>query len=100
MILVLGSASGTRGFQWGTVSVPLTVDGYFRHTAVFPNQFPLGNTAGFLDTNGRAQATFTLPRGLPPALVGIALHHAFVTYTVSPAGLTAGSNAAVLSIVP
>jgi hypothetical protein len=88
--LMLGTASGTAGFTFGSHTIPLTPDGYFFFTLTSPNTFPLAGSAGALDPAGRATATLTLPAGLSSALIGLVLHHAFVV--LSPGGIFDVSN--------
>lgn len=88
--LLLGTAGGTLGFPFGSQHIPLAPDGYFSFTLSSPNTFPLTNSLGGLDGQGMATASLTLPAGLPAALLGIVLHHAFVV--LSPAGISDVSN--------
>ena len=82
---VLGSMSGTTpGLNFGPLTLPLNPDPYLRCTVSLPNQPPLQGSQGSLDPLGRAQATFSLPAGLPASLFGMTLHHAFVTALATP----------------
>ncbi|MEZ5967409.1 MAG: hypothetical protein R3F56_26465 [Planctomycetota bacterium] len=94
--LLLGSASGTAGFTFRGLNVPLTPDGYFAFTLTSPNTFPLTASLGNLDAAGQAAASLTLPAGLSPALIGVVLHHAFVE--LAPAGPVRVSNAWPLTL--
>lgn len=99
VFVLAGSGSGTApGFPFGAFVVPLNPDAYFSYAVANPNVFPLGNSLGFLDANGRATATFTLPPGLP-FLAGFALDHAYVTLdlAVNP---TSASAAARVEFLP
>ncbi len=53
--LLLGSATGTTGFTFGTQHIPLDFDGYFTFTLSSPNVFPLVNTFGPLNAAGQAK---------------------------------------------
>lgn len=74
--LLLGSFTGTAGFDLGGLLVPLDVDLYFLHTLAHPNAPPLAGSLGFLDGAGAATATLTLPAGLDPSLAGLTFYHA------------------------
>jgi len=96
--LLLGSASGiSPGLTLTGVYVPLNYDGYLVYSAQFPNLAPLGNTLGTLDANGRAQATWTLPPGLPAGLAGLSLEHASIV--ISGTSLVDSSNAMPMTLV-
>jgi len=88
--LLLGSATGTGGFPFRGLHIPLDPDGYFFFTASNPNTFPLTNSLGSLDASGQGNAALTLPAGLSSALIGLVLQHAFVV--LGPAGPVAVSN--------
>jgi hypothetical protein len=88
--LLLGSVSGTTGFPFGPHTIPLNPDGYLTFTLSSPNTFPLANSLGVLDGSGVAAAALTLPGGLPSALIGLVLNHAFVVLT--PIGIADVSN--------
>ncbi len=99
--LVLGTASGTApGTAIDSIPIPLNVDGWFFTSLNGANQFPFGNTLGTLDGSGRAQATFSLPPGLPSALAGITFHHAFILFTNPPLVVNRASNAVPLTLIP
>jgi len=87
---LLGSTSGTSpGTAAGDgVTVPLNIDSYFLHTLANPNAAPLSNSIGSLDATGRATALFTLPPALDPALVGLTVHHAAVSFSLGTGGAT------------
>jgi len=78
--LLLGSASGvTPGVELGPgVHLPLNIDGYLVYTASSANTGPLVFTLGNLDGEGRGFAQLDFGPAVAPALVGVALHHAFV----------------------
>lgn len=88
--LLLGSATGTGGFTYGTRHIPLDPDGYFFFTVTSPNVFPLVGSLGALDGAGQAGAGLALPAGLSSALIGLVLQHAFVV--LGPGGPIAVSN--------
>lgn len=96
---LLGSLSGRRlGLSLGGINLPLNPDAYMLHTLFYPNMAPLSGSFGVLDAKGNAQASFTLPAGLPPALVGLTFDHAYVVLQ----GWTPvfASNAVPVTIVP
>lgn len=94
--LVLGSATGTTGFSYGALQIPLDLDGYFGLTLTGANAFPFTNTFARLDANGLASAGLTLPPGLSSALIGLVLHHAFVV--LAPSGPLDVSNSWPLTL--
>jgi hypothetical protein len=79
-----GTGSGTSpGTVRGDLWIPLNLDRYFLHTQGKANPFPFTNAHGKLTPSGEdsvATASFTLPPGYDPAMVGLTLHHAFVTF--------------------
>lgn len=99
LFFLLGSASGTApGLPLGGFSLPLVADGY---TQLLVNTAGAGVLAPFLgqlDDGGRADATFTLPAGLPASLAGAKLHHAFFTFD-EQAAVTSVSNAVEVELV-
>jgi hypothetical protein len=89
---LLGSASGTRpGLRVGSLVLPLNPDGYFFLTLGPPNSPLLQGSLGILDGSGMATAAFTAVAGLPPALDGLVLEHAYLT--VGASGIDFTSNA-------
>ena len=77
---VFGSASGTApGIDFGRTRLPLVNDAYTAMTLSQPNIPPLRLSFGRLDSSGRKTMFFQLPRGLPVSLIGLELHHAFIT---------------------
>lgn len=102
--LLLGTASGTSpGVPSGGLVVPLNIDSYLLHTALAPNTPPLTGSLGFLMPSGGqgvATASFTLPPSFDPALVGLTLHHAYVTLGFLSGQITSVSNAVPLDLLP
>lgn len=99
--VILGSLSGTQpGFYLDGQLVPLAIDPYFIYTLEAIGQPPLQNGVGFLDAQGRAQASFVVPPALPPSVIGLVIHHAVIVYEPSGAAplIRATSNAARLEI--
>jgi hypothetical protein len=98
--LVLGSSTGTApGVAVDAVQLPLNVDSYFLLTFTQPNQPPFDDTFGILDLDGRGKASLIVPPGLPVALLGTTLHHAYVT--IGPSGVVEfASNAGPLQFLP
>ena len=60
--------------------MPLNYDLYTRFTLTFPNSALLANSKGRLDAKGRATATLQVPKGLSPSLIGLSVHHAYLTF--------------------
>ena len=102
--LLLGTASGTTpGTASGGFVIPLNIDAYLLHTLLSPNGAPLAGSFGVLTpsgTNGIATASFSLPPAFNPSLVGLTLHHAFVTIDVASGNMNFVSNAAPLALLP
>ena len=99
--VLLGGLTGTApGFPVDQVFLALNVDSYTLLTLMAPNTPPLAGSAGSLDPQGTAAASFTLPVGLPPSLLGTVLHHAYVVLELQPTLLqaVAGSNAVALAV--
>jgi hypothetical protein len=95
---LFGSAKGTSpGTPLpGGFTLPLnTPDFYFDFTLFNPNTL-LANSLSLLDGTGRSTSTFTLPANLSPALAGVMLSHAFVTF----APFDFVSNAVTFVLVP
>ena len=98
--LVIGSMSGTGpGIPSGGFLVPLVPDVYTSCTLDAPNTPPLAGSLGVLDPQGNAQASFLLPTGMDPALVGAQFHHAFVVIGAD-SFLDGVSNPIAIEIVP
>ncbi|MFO1053537.1 MAG: hypothetical protein U1F36_15090 [Planctomycetota bacterium] len=97
--LVVGSSSGTSpGLSAMHWHLPLNgPDGYLGFTLAFPNNSLLVNTMGTLDAAGAGHASFVLPPGQDPALVGFHLWHACLT--VNRFGITGISSATQLDFV-
>ena len=68
------------GIPLGAVTVPLFSDAYTRFTLTQPNTTVLVNTFGQLDSLGRATAVIHLRGGLPAALIGLTLFHAYAVF--------------------
>lgn len=101
LYLVAGSANGTApGTPYGGLVVPLNLDFYSVLTLQHAGQPPFAGTLGTLDAAGGATAAFDAPLGvLDAGMVGLSLHHAFVTLDAG-GGLAFASNAMPLAIVP
>jgi hypothetical protein len=106
LYLLLGTTSGTSpGIQSGGFTVPLNADSYLLHTAIQPNIAPLTNSFSVLlpsasGTGGEATAMFSLPPSFSPALVGLTLHHAYVTIDFLSSHMNFVSNAVPLALLP
>jgi hypothetical protein len=92
---VLGSVTGeVPGIDLpGDVHLPLVHDGYLLATLQAPAAPFFGGFAGVLDADGRASASFQIPAGLDPALVGLTLWHAVATIPTGGGPVSFGSNA-------
>jgi hypothetical protein len=98
---VVGSASGTTpGVSIGGQNLPLNLDPYLLYTALQPNQGPLVNTLGTLDSLGRASAQITLPAGSDPVLSGLHLDHAYVLWDPWTGGIDMISETRGLDLLP
>lgn len=84
---LLGSVSGTTpGLPLsGGLNLPLNIGPYFNLTLSSPNTAPLGNSLNVLNGSGQGTATFTLPAGAFPTLVGVTANHAFLVLNGVPA---------------
>lgn len=98
--VLLGSVTGTSpGFFVGPVHVPLVPDAYTWITLANAGAGPFVATLGLLDEQGGATAALALPPGLDAILVGVTLHHAFVTFDAQ--GVVAGASSPQrLSLLP
>jgi hypothetical protein len=101
---LLGSTTGASpGTPAGDgVTLPLNLDSYFLHTLATPNIAPLSGSLGTLNALGKATAQFTLPPALDPALVGLTVNHAAVSFTIGPLGatMTAATDPAPVTLTP
>lgn len=76
---LLGTFTGQLpGITLGNgLHIPLNLDAYFFLLVDFPNLL-IAPQIGTLNAAGQAVATYSIPPGTPPELVGITLEHAFV----------------------
>lgn len=97
---MLGSITGSSpGIGAGSVQIPLNPDAYFLITATTPTSGAVSPALGVLGPQGDAQATFPLPSGLPAALAGLRVHHAFLA--LDPAGFISDvSNPVFAELIP
>ncbi|MDG2142957.1 MAG: hypothetical protein P8N31_05320, partial [Planctomycetota bacterium] len=105
LYVLLGTISGTTpGVPVGSFTVPLNPDAYLNRTFNFPSTPPLGNSVGVMSPassgGGQASATFSLPPAFAPTLVGLTVHHAFVSVDLQTGGLNFISNAVPLALLP
>lgn len=103
--LVLGSFSGNGpGFDFGALHVPLNQDAYFAHSLQQIGAAPLSGALGLLTAapsgGGEASASFVLPLALSPVIVGLELHHAFLTADATTGALKTASNTVSLLLLP
>jgi hypothetical protein len=82
------------------MAIPLNPDPYFTYTLTHVGQPPLAGGAGLLGPTGGATASFALPAGSPPALVGVVGNHAFVLVDLATLTVTFASNPAEVLLVP
>jgi glucose/arabinose dehydrogenase len=95
LYFLLGSMSGTSpGTQFGAVTLPLNSvnDPWFQLTSTLFNPAMLQNTLGFLDAQGRGTAALVTPP-LPPSLLGLPLHHAYLVVDLGALQVRTASNA-------
>ena len=99
LYLVLGSTAPGAGVSVDDVVLPLTVDAYLLYTLANPNTAAHDATLGVLDAAGKAYAAVNVPPGLSPALAGLALVHAFLSFDAGPSA-TFASDALPLLLAP
>jgi hypothetical protein len=100
LYLLLGSLSGTEpGIPAGAGILPLNPGPYFDLTLASPNTPPLEQSFGVLDAQGLAQARFSLPGGIPPALPGSTVHHAYAVLDPATGAVPLASGAVSLLLV-
>ena len=99
--LLLGSVSGTNpGTVFGSLGVPLNRDRYYKFTRAHPNSAVLQNSAGTLDSSGKAVALFTPPvLALSPSYLGLTFQHAALAYDSSSVAVDV-SNVVPVTLVP
>jgi hypothetical protein len=98
--LLAGTLSGTRpGMVIGGHTVPLNPDALTAISLTNTNRYPYVNSNGRLGPFGRSVASITLPPGLSSALLGVTMHHAFITWSDTTGQVTHASNAAPLHFV-
>jgi hypothetical protein len=73
--VVAGSTSTTPGTTIGAITVPLNIDAYTQFTLANINVLPYVNTAGTLNSVGRAQAQIVIPP--LPGFAGVVVYHAY-----------------------
>lgn len=104
LYFVLGSATGTSpGIPADNgLTIPLNLDNYYVFTALYPNTSVLTNSLGFLDAQGKGQASFNIPPGLSPTLAGVTLNHAYVVldFLSNPPQTVFASNSVPVTFVP
>ena len=100
LYLILSSASGSSpGTPIGGLTVPLNLDDITLWSIASANVAPYTESLGFLDPMGFADAVFTVPAGESPDLIGLELHHAYVTFDAL-GNLSSTSNAVPLLLLP
>jgi hypothetical protein len=101
LYVVLGSATGTApGVPIdGAFLVPLVPDDYTLWTLNLMGSALLPGSFGVLDEFGGGHAALAIPPGASAALVGLHLHHAFLTWNALGA-LDFVSNAATVELLP
>jgi len=81
---IFGSLTGT----WpetpiGPVSIPLVPDFYTSLTIALPNTPILTQFKGIIGRDGKASASFNIPKNAPAKAVGVTAYHAYVVYDTS-----------------
>lgn len=99
--LMLGTTAGTQpGLSSAGLTLPLNLSGaYALHTINQIGAPPLFGAFGVLSGAGTASASFQVPAGTSPSLVGTIVHHAVVTFSTTGT-LTSTSNAVPVVMVP
>lgn len=99
---MLGSVTGTKpGVSVAGQHVPLNLDPYFA-LCLAGNPLLLGGIGAFSDLNAfavpMADATFSLPTGVPPSAIGLVILHAYVVFDPALGAVRAVSNPAGIVI--
>ena len=95
---IVGTLSGTSpGLPISGFLLPLNPDPYFQATISAPQSGLVSNALGFLDPNGRATASLTLPAN--PAWSGLHLDHAYGVISLTGLPLAVSSPAG-LDLIP
>ena len=98
--LLAGTLSGTKpGIPIGNHLIPLNPDPWMTLSLGSANRAPYLNSAGRLDAFGRSVASLTLPPNLSSVLIGLTMHHAFVTWSDLAQQITFASNPVPLHFV-
>lgn len=98
---LLGSITGSSpGTLFGSTLLPLNSlgDPWFQLTATVFSQAILQNTLGFLDGAGQGAAAIVVG-GLPPSLLGLRFHHAYLVVDLPALQAPFASNAVPLVVV-
>ena len=98
--LILGSVTGTNpGVRLGEFTIPLNYDVYTNFTLSTIGRGLIVNQLGRLGADGKAMAGFALPpKFVPRSLVGLKVHHAYVTANES-GGIGSVSNPVSVKLV-
>ena len=98
---IFGSGTGTSpGIAGPAGTLPLNFDPYFNFTLLHPNKH-IKPSVGFLNLEGNASATLTIPAGSDPGLSGMQLDHAYAVFDFPGTGATTYvSNPLVLRLTP
>lgn len=100
LYLVLGSATGTApGLPVDAVLLPLVPDTYFLLTLQLVNSPTFPGSLGALDGAGEGSAAVVLGPNANPNLVGLVLHHAYLTFA-GTGQATLASNSTELLLTP
>lgn len=101
LMWILGSLSGsTPGLNIGGVSVPLNADSYTTSLLLAPAAPPISDGFQVLDTNGRAEATLSIPAAAAVPAIGATAVHSALRIDLGTGVLEAASNALPLEILP
>ncbi len=98
---IFGSSSGSNGWPFGPLTLPLTLDEYTRYTVSDANGAVLVDTRGLLDVAGQAMGFLILPNGVAVGAQGV-LHHVAVVFDgrAKPANAVLASNVTATLIEP
>lgn len=100
LYLLLGTAAGTMpGVPLDGQLLPLNVDDYL--LATLTGGSPIQGSTGLLDAAGQASAQLTLGAGQAPSdLIGLTVHHAFLTLDLLTGQVSSTSNAIPTDLLP
>ena len=78
---IFGSVTGTApGVNLGGMHFPLNPDLWTNITIASPNTVILAKSKATLDSSGRAQASFNIPKVTDTQAIGVVFNHAYLVY--------------------